>query len=422
VKTPRVHFHTDNDAFAGCEQMLVVLVGEAVRTREIRPSLSFRASERYNSGLAERMPYDIDRVGLALPDPEGLAKWTKAKFPTRSGKPIRGLVRLIMFTLPIRQLIQIYDVAVLTKLFSKLRPDIVHINNGGFPGAASCTAAAIAAGIAGVDCVVYVVNSQAHGYTTLQRWYEFPLERLCTRFVTRFVTASKAAASRLAEVLRLPPGKAVAIPNGIAERAADESPAQTRVRLGVEPDHVLILCVGSLEKGKGHRYAIEAFSRLCMTNPEIKTTLLIVGIGPEQQHLERLIDEIAPPGRARILPLERNIWNLYAASDIVVLPSILYEDFPNVVLEAMANSKPVIASAISGIPEQVIDGETGLLVPPRDVDALQKAMERLTRSKELRERLGKAGKQRFEAEFTASKAARRYFDLYRELLETTAGD
>lgn len=417
MKAPRVHYHTDNDFFAGCEQMLVVLVGEAIRTGQIQPSLSYRASREYEAGLRERAPYPIEKFPLPLPDPNGLAKRTKARFPSRAAQPIRGLVHLFLAVLPVRQLVQVYDILVLRRLFSKLEPDIVHINNGGFPGAASCTAAAIAARLAGVRRVVYVVNSQAYGYTSVQRWYEYPLERAAVRCVTRFVTGSKVAAARLKVVLRLPPGKAVSIPNGIACREAEESPFQVRERLGVGHDEVLIVCVGALAAGKGHRYAVEAFSRLLSKDPTTRARLIIVGVGPERKGLEHQIEKTSHSGRIRIIPSEPNIWNLYKACDIVVFPSVAQEDFPNVVLEAMANAKPVIASAIAGVPEQVVDGETGLLVPPADPEALESAMRRLVGSEELRTRFGEAGRRRFEKEFTASKAARTYFDLYRQLLE-----
>lgn len=413
---PRVHFHSDNATFAGCEQMLVVLFTEALRTGEIDVSYSYRATPEYESGLAERIPPEIDRVGLDLPDSEGLMKALKRRYPSRSARPLRGLLHLLTAVLPIRQLFQLYDVVVLRRLLAERRPDILHINNGGFPGAGSCSAAAIAGRSVGIERIVYVVNSRAYGYGMPQRWFDYPIDRMTSASVSRFVTGSMSASRRLQGVLRLPPEKALVIPNGIAERPIDETPKQTRARLGIGTDEVLVTCVGSLTAGKGHRFAVEAFGAVVSRDPGRRAKLVIVGEGPEGARLERLIRQLGLRGQVRIIPRERNIWNLYAASDLVVLPSVSLEDFPNVVLEAMACSKPVIASAISGVPEQVVDGETGLLVPPGDLEELARAMRILFDFKELRERFGAAGRRRFEENFTAEKAARRYFDLYRSLL------
>jgi glycosyltransferase involved in cell wall biosynthesis len=102
------------------------------------------------------------------------------------------------------------------------------------------------------------------------------------------------------------------------------------------------------------------------------------------------------------------------------LPSIAHEDFPNVVLEAMALGKPVIASRIAGTPEQIEPGVTGLLEEPADPVGLAGGLIRLSADPDLRDRMGAAGKTRFEAEFTAERAAAAYSALYRELLDGRA--
>lgn len=414
---PRVHFHSDNYSFAGSEHMLVVLFREALRTGEIRPSFSYRASERYEKGLRERLPAGVETEGLSLPDVGEARAGLRRLLPSRTARPLRGIVHLLATLLPIRQLFQLYDIVAIRRLLRRLRPDIVHVNNGGYPGAGSCSPAAIAAKLAGVSRIVYVVNNQAYGYDTPQRWFEYPVDRATAYCVDRFVTGSAAASKKLSEVLHLPAGRAVALPNGVAEREVDETAEETRKRLGIDPDEVLIVCIGSLEARKGHRFLVEAFGCALSQDPGLRATVVIDGEGPERSRLERRIGDLGLGNRVRIIPPERNIWNLYAASDIVVLPSVSHEDFPNVVLEAMANSKPVIASAVAGVPEQVVDGETGILVGPGEPEELASAMTRLIRSPELRQRLGAAGRRRFERNFTAERAARRYFDLYRSLLD-----
>lgn len=119
----------------------------------------------------------------------------------------------------------------------------------------------------------------------------------------------------------------------------------------------------------------------------------------------------------RMIPHERNIWNLLQATDAIALPSIDREDFPNVVLEAMSLGKAVIASRVGGTSEQVIDGATGVIVPPGNVWALSKAIEKLASDKELLREMGQNGRIHYERQFTPEIALRRYLNLYRSLIE-----
>ena len=104
--------------------------------------------------------------------------------------------------------------------------------------------------------------------------------------------------------------------------------------------------------------------------------------------------------------------------DVLILPSISDEDFPNVILEAMALGKPVISTRLAGVPEQVIDGETGFLVNPRNVDELKLAIKELCNNTTLRLQMGRAAVYNFEDKFTAEIAVKKYMALYKSMIET----
>jgi glycosyltransferase involved in cell wall biosynthesis len=106
---------------------------------------------------------------------------------------------------------------------------------------------------------------------------------------------------------------------------------------------------------------------------------------------------------------------ILAALDLFVLPS-LWEGMPNAVLEAMAAGLPVVATAVGGTPEVVMDGVTGLLVPPQDPSALAQAIERLLRDPDLRRTMGRAGRRRVEQHFDVRETVRQVEDLYETLL------
>jgi glycosyltransferase involved in cell wall biosynthesis len=306
-------------------------------------------------------------------------------------------------------------------LFRADRPDIMHVNNGGYPAAASCNAAAVAARLAGVPVVVYVANNPAADYRSPLRWADYPLDRAVVASVTRFVTGSQVSADSLRRVLRLEDRRVVALPNGIVRRALDETRDETRAWLRQPPERVVVLVAARLERRKGHRTLFDALASIRRRRGLDDVGLVVAGGGPDEAVLRAYVAELSLEDHVRFVPPQPNWWHLYSASDVVVLPSIGNEDFPNVVLEAMAMGRPVVGTRVAGIPEQIVEGVTGLLVQPGDTEGLAGALMLLIDDAALRDRLGAAGRARFDRLFTAEAAVERYWSLYRMLYADAVG-
>jgi glycosyltransferase involved in cell wall biosynthesis len=321
----------------------------------------------------------------------------------------------VIFTVPLL----LYEVARLARLFRQVSADLVHINNGGYPAALSPRAAALAAYVAGIPSVM-VVNNLAVGYDHPARLFGYGLDRLVARSVGCFVTGSSAAAEKLQNVLRLPASRCRSIHNGISMRSRSETTEQTRSRLELEGyDGLLFAMIGVLEPRKGHRVLLQAMRGLRDRAAEslLHMKVLIAGQGLLQQELRQLIHDEGLETHCVLIGQERNVMDLLAVSDALIAPSVDYEDFPFVVLEAMAAGKAVIASRLAGIPEQVVDGETGLLVTPGSSDELAEAICQLYKDRSLLREMGRNGQKRFQARFTAEMAVGRYLELYRSLME-----
>lgn len=171
-----------------------------------------------------------------------------------------------------------------------------------------------------------------------------------------------------------------------------------------------IVSVGSLLAPKGHATLIQACAALCARGRDFRCR--IVGEGPDRSMLERLIRDLGLEGRVELtgaLPLE-SVYDEMDQADIFALlceigPRGYRDGFPTVVLEAMAAELPVVATTISGLPEMVDDGVTGLLVRERDADGAAMALERLLASADLRRSMGSAGGARVRASFDIDRSA-----------------
>jgi glycosyltransferase involved in cell wall biosynthesis len=198
------------------------------------------------------------------------------------------------------------------------------------------------------------------------------------------------------------PKTTVVIRNGVDLGAA--APAEG----GNEPPR--IVWVGRLQTPKDPLTLVHALGRL-RTPFEAD----FVGGGPLRRTLEREVERLGLGTSVRLLGDRRDVPSLLARSDVFVLAS-RSEGLPLSILEAMAAGLPVVASSVGGVPELVVDGETGLLVPAGDPERLAGAVGRLLADAALRRRLGEAGRARVREHFDSDSVRRAHLDLYRREL------
>jgi len=243
-----------------------------------------------------------------------------------------------------------------------------------------------------------------------------PLRRAADRFLAarsqRILTNSQAVKSFLSEQIGLPADKIAVIPNGLEFDATasgsveDPSPTGEVLEIGT---------VARLEPQKGLSYLVEAIARL---PKDMEFRLWIAGGGPDEASLREQVTRLDLGETVQFLGIRHDVPALMTRLDLFVLPS-LWEGLPNVVLEAMAARRAVVATNVDGTPEAAIHGQTALLVPPRDPAALADAMVRLARDPEMRRRFGEAGRKRVEEEFRMELMVERTQNEYRRALENS---
>lgn len=374
-------------------------------------SFSYRHSAIYAHGFKKRVHRDLPIYPLAFPD---LSELTNMLDDSQS---LGKRVIMVFFRLLLTGPTLLYEIIVLFRLFKRIAPDILHVNNGGYPAALSARAAVVAAKLAGIPKILMIVNNMAVGYQQLSRWPDYPLDRLVRLSVNVFITGSEAAATRLRQVMGLPIQKIHSIHNGIAPRQVSASIAGTRERLGLGDFHgVLFGVVALMIPRKGHQVLLEAVSMLVAENrlSADKFKILIEGDGHLRSALVNFVDSHNLSSWVTFVGDEENIVNFMSVLDVLILPSVQDEDLPNVILEAMAAGKPVIASRLAGTPEQVVHGVTGLLVEPRNAGQLAHAINLLIENDDSRNNMGIAALDRFNEHFTCTKSLSSYMNLYQQ--------
>ena len=246
-----------------------------------------------------------------------------------------------------------------------------------------------------------------------KRWH-LVLDRLTAWLGAGSVCVSHGALRFTRDIAGVNPERLTAIANGVDPEPIDRAEPLPRAAIGLAPEDVCALFIGRLDVQKGLPTLFEAVGQVIAERPDWR--LVMVGDGPERPWLEhQLALNRRLAARVRWLGRRDDVPALLKMADMLVLPS-LFEGMPNVVLEAMAARRAVVATAVEGSEELVVPGETGWLVPPRDPEALALALLEAAADPDRRRRFGDAGHARAEAEFSLERMSSAYQRLWADVL------
>ena len=195
------------------------------------------------------------------------------------------------------------------------------------------------------------------------------------------------------------------------ERSLDSS---VKTSLGIKSDERVVMCVARLEPEKGIDHLIKSVPIVRSRGNHIK--IVLVGSGSRRKEYEELSNLLGVQDAVLFLGARGNVADLLSIADVFCLPSI-NEALSFAILEAMAEGKPVVATKVGGIPEAVVDGETGLLTLPGNLTSLAKSINLLLEDKELAKSLGSSAKKRVGEYFKFNRMFKETVDTYEEVLE-----
>ncbi len=288
----------------------------------------------------------------------------------------------------------------LRSLISRWEPDIIHTH---------LPTAGIMARLATSRPVVHTEHNLVGSYRQPTR--------SANRLTYRRNAAVIAVSDAVAQSLHGYPGpEPRVIANGVSVAVDASSIGAVRAELGIGQDRPLVVHVGNIRPHKGHENLIAATADIVTTRPDV----FVVSVGAEKHEgdLERVrssADSAGMSDHIRFMGRREDAISFLAAADAVVNPAD-FEGLPLAILEALALGKPVVATAVGGVPGVIVDRETGLLVPPRDPGALAKGVIEALESPDA-SRWGRTGAELVTAEYGIARMIRDYEKVYEELLD-----
>ena len=291
----------------------------------------------------------------------------------------------------------------LSRVLRDLAPDVVHAHD---PHAVAAAAVALSIGAPARRPVLVAsrrVDFHIRG-NSFSRWKY--------RQVDGFLAASDAIRAMLIED-GIPRERTFTVHEGIdVDRVVSMPPADIRTEFWVAPHALVVGNIGALAPHKGQRYLIDAVPIILREFADAR--FVIIGEGELRPTLEHQIREHHLDKHVSLTGFRADVISLLKGFDLFVMSSVT-EGLGTSLLDAMAAARPIVATTAGGIPEVVVDGETGLLVPPRDPHRMAEAVIGLLRNPAERERMGRAGLARVRERFSADRMVRETLAAYDQL-------
>ena len=332
--------------------------------------------------------------------------------------PFGGLLSKIA-TVTLRHAYLLLNIGRCRDLIAKRAADRLVVVNGGYPGGDSCRAAALAwkslARARNLPLSIQNIHNLAIPARVWERWAEKMVDRRVVAATHRFAVVSAATERALRQRL---PGDTTpeirVILNGVAEPgpANPDAAAELRRELGFGPQTPLCLMLGTYEPRKGHAFLFTAFRGVVSRIPDAR--LLVCGFGyPDDiTRVKRIAQDAGIIDKTVFCDFRDDIDALYAAADVLAVPSQAFESFGLTVAEAMARGVPVVTTDIGGLPEVVGDGglqaNGGVSVSATDAVGFANALSRVLEDRDAARKIGLAGIERYRAHFRSSRMAADY--------------
>lgn len=298
------------------------------------------------------------------------------------------------------------------KLVEKKGINIIHVNS-----IRQVYVGGLAARLSRIPCLAHVRDIYLSPFlSSFKSW-------LIDLLADRLIAVSRATQQSIIQKKRKLISKTVVIYNGVNLAEIDLiQKKDIRKELSLREEDRLIGAFGQLHQVKGPSIIIRSLLSILRLCPQAR--LLFVGgvLHPEErfyeENLKKMVGELSLEKKAYFLGWREDNLAIMKSLDVVVHPAVYPEPFPRVLLEAAACSRPIVATAVGGVPEIITDGVSGLLVPPEEPQALSESILRILGDKEMARRLGEAARKKVETEFNLERHCQQIANLYKSLVKS----
>lgn len=413
IDKQKLLIYSDCYLFGGSER----LISSIVRSNNIREKynvvFAFRSHKIYKRGLKDVYKTDEDKSVLRpliiLCNSNIYNKIDHLninKFISRLFKAPFLLMELVGVYFLFNFIVQVF-------FLIKNSPNIIHINNGGYPGANSCTTMVYAAKFLKIPSIVYQINNIATKTNNPIRKF---IDRFVDTSVVFFIIASKHAKESLIKNRMFNKDKIVQVLNTISVEPIQKSRRSLCEENDIDEGNFILCNIGFLSKRKGQKYLLQALNIIRIKEPLIfkKISLILIGNGEEEMFLRDYAESKFMSENIKFLGYRNNFEDYINCCDLFVFPSIAGEDMPLVILSAMRLGKTILATDFSGIGEEIENEISGILLSP-EIDFLS---ENLT-AKILQvynnrdSKLGENAKNRFNNLFSNTVYVNSILELYK---------
>lgn len=410
----KILYFSDSHIYGGSDRNIINLLNYIAEHSGSEVFFSYRYFKTYQIGVNRDLSTKVKAIPLSLLSNDTLFHRLNQ---TLTNRILKKIIKLPFWLLQKIGLYAIYNYLVLRKTIIGIKPDLIHVNNGGYPASLVCQVAIFAAKHAGVNKIVYHINNPAQRQG---KWLDRVIDKKINQYTNYFIAASSQACGSL-ELNRFFEGtKLVQIYNTIENPTIGKSREEICKLYNIEGDKFILCEVAFLSYRKGQIYILKALHKIKEIHPDIysKLVLFLVGDGEDYQKLKNYC-ELNGLENVIFTGYQDNYIDYIACSDIFILPSIGQEDMPLVVLSAMSLGKPIIATEVAGISEEIEDRKSGILLKVEKLDSLDLEVVKIFRDSDLRHYFAANAQKRFNEHFSPSKVYGEINALYAKLLDFT---
>ena len=392
----KVLIFSDCYIYGGSEKLMAFLLKNEVLNRDFYFLYGYRKHSRYENGLEnEGLLGREGNIPMVLLSNETLFY----QINNLSISPIfKKLLKVPFFLIEKIQIYFIWNLLVLIYFLLKENPGLIHINNGGYPGAKSCNIMVVANFLTIRSKIIYQVNNQARECTG---YFESVYDKFIHKHVNCFINASHKAKQQLVEKRSFDFNKIIVTNNCVPLPKIKFNREDICKELNIPQESFLIIEVAFLSERKGQRYLIDALYELYKKKllSKEKVYCAFVGNGEDEEFLKMHINELGLNSNIFLLGYRNNSEDFIAACDLFILPSIKDEDMPLVLLSALGYGKTIVATDFAGISQVIETNVNGVLLQNNLItfkDNLANEICRLYKDENLRVILGNNAKKTYK--------------------------